>query len=348
MAIFTLNNGKKGNDSERSQQAESRKQEVHYCYRYPHPAVTVDCVIFGFDGDSLRVLLIERGIKPYKGMWALPGGFVNIDETVEQAAARELQEETSLSGIFMEQFKTFSAVKRDPRERVISVAFIALVRQEALRVAGGDDAVDARWFDIEAIPPLAFDHDAILTEAYAYLREILRIKPVAFSLLDELFTISELQKVYEIINGTTYDRRNFQRKLIQADIVEERGVAKASGPSRPPKLFSLKGRVQRMLNRDNDLLSTGAAPEAPDTDDADLFSGPGTDELFGASEPEEEYRCSVAKNKETSTPRVKPEHEGDAEKKFNLERDESLNLIEEPEEEDISADKDSTRHLFNF
>lgn len=346
--MFRFNNGKKVNDSEIALQADMRKQEAHYCYRYPHPAVTVDCVIFGFDGDSLRVLLIERGIKPYKGMWALPGGFVNIDETVEQAAARELQEETSLSGIFMEQFKTFSAVKRDPRERVISVAFIALVRQEALRVAGGDDAVDARWFDIEAIPPLAFDHDAILTEAYSYLREILRIKPVAFSLLDELFTISELQKVYEIINGTTYDRRNFQRKLIQADIVEERGVAKSSGPSRPPKLFSLKGRVQRMLNRDNDLLSTGAVPEVPAPDDADLFSGPGTDELFGAAEPQEEYRGTIAENETPPASRFNLEHDEDAEPKFNLMREESLNLIEQPEEEDISADKDSTRHLFNF
>lgn len=338
--MLRFNNGKKGKDSESNPQESSRKQEAYYCYRYPHPAVTVDCVIFGFDGDSLRVLLIERGIKPYKGMWALPGGFVNMDETVEQAAARELQEETSLSGIFMEQFKTFSAVKRDPRERVISVAFIALVRQEALRVMGGDDAVDARWFDIEAIPPLAFDHDAILTEAYVYLREILRIKPVAFSLLDELFTISELQKVYEIINGTTYDRRNFQRKLIQADIVEERGVAKASGPSRPPKLFSLKKSVQSMLNRDNDLLSTGAAP------DDDLFSGPGTEELFGAAEPQEQYNETAAESEESSSPRFNHEHDRDAEPKFNLEREESLNLIED--EEDSSSDKDSTRHLFNF
>lgn len=346
--MFRFNNGTKVKDAGSAPLAETRKPEAYYCYRYPHPAVTVDCVIYGFDGESLRVLLIERGIKPYKGMWALPGGFVNIDETVEQAAARELQEETSLSGIFMEQFKTFSAVKRDPRERVISVAFIALVRQEALRVKGGDDAVDARWFDIEAIPPLAFDHDAILTEAYAYLREILRIKPVAFSLLDELFTISELQKVYEIINGTTYDRRNFQRKLIQADIVEERGVAKSNGPSRPPKLFSLKGRVQRMLNRDNDLLSTGTAPLTTSAYDDDLFSGPGTDELFGAQEPQEEYSGTVTETEGASAPRFNLEHDEDTEPKFNLEREESLNLIAEPEQEDSSIDKDSTRHLFNF
>lgn len=337
--MLRFNNGKKGKDSESNPQESSRKQEAYYCYRYPHPAVTVDCVIFGFDGDSLRVLLIERGIKPYKGMWALPGGFVNMDETVEQAAARELQEETSLSGIFMEQFKTFSAVKRDPRERVISVAFIALVRQEALRVMGGDDAVDARWFDIEAIPPLAFDHDAILTEAYAYLREILRIKPVAFSLLDELFTISELQKVYEIINGTTYDRRNFLRKLIQADILEERGMAKASGPSRPPKLFSLKERVQRMLNRDNELPAT--------VYDRDLFEGPGTEEVFGASEPNAPYN-EVTAERASSVRRFNLEHTEDSEPKFNLEREESLNLNVEPKQEDSSSDKDSTRHLFNF
>lgn len=198
--------------------------EQKYSYRYSHPAVTVDCVIFGFDGDKLQILLIERGIEPFKGMWALPGGFMKMDETVEQAAARELREETNLSNVFMEQFRVFSDVDRDPRERVVTVAFMALVRPVDCRLIAGDDASNALWFDERLLPPMAFDHERIIKEAREFLAEKLKVSPVAFQLLNKVFTLGELQRVYEVINRTTYDRRNFQRKALQSGWLKESQV----------------------------------------------------------------------------------------------------------------------------
>lgn len=191
-----------------------------YCYKYPHPAVTTDCVIFGFDGKRLHILLIERGIEPYKGTWALPGGFLNMNETVEEGAARELFEETHVKDVFLEQFHVFSTVDRDPRERVITVAFYALVRQSDYQILAGDDAARALWFDVDELPPLAFDHEEIISKAREYLRNKLKVSPIAFKLLDESFTMGELQRVYEVISGRGYDRRNFYRKALASGLLE--------------------------------------------------------------------------------------------------------------------------------
>lgn len=190
-----------------------------YTYKYPRPALTADCVIFGFDGQALKLLLIERGIEPYKGYWALPGGFMRMDETIDECARRELMEETGIRDIYIEQFRVFSATDRDPRGRVVTVAFVALVRPEAYRIAAGDDANNAMWFDSNELPPLAFDHEAIIKAAHEHLREILRVRPIAFNLLDKVFTIDELRRVYEAINNTTYDRRNFSRKVMQSGMI---------------------------------------------------------------------------------------------------------------------------------
>lgn len=195
-------------------------QLSQYCYQYPHAAITADCVIFGFDGEKLKILLIERGLEPYKGMWALPGGFMKINETIEQTAHRELAEETGLQEIYLEQFKVFSTVDRDPRERVVTVAFIALVRPGDYKLLAGDDASNALWFDERYLPPMAFDHADIILAARRHLAEIIRIRPIAFRLLNKIFSMSELQRVYEAINGTSYDRRNFQRKAIQTGLIE--------------------------------------------------------------------------------------------------------------------------------
>lgn len=193
--------------------------EKRYCYKYPHPAVTADCVIFGFDGVSIEVLLIQRGIDPFKGKWAIPGGFLNLNETLEECARRELKEETGLDNVQVEQFGAFSAVDRDPRERVITVAHYALVK--IAEVQGGDDASSAQWFSYKDIPALAFDHDHILREALNCLKRKICFEPVGFDLLPEIFTMTELQNLYEAILDVKFDRRNFYNKMLKLGILAE-------------------------------------------------------------------------------------------------------------------------------
>lgn len=205
---------------------------MSYTYQYPHHAVTADCVIFGFDGVTIRVLLIQRGLEPYKGKWALPGGFMNMDETAEQCAARELEEETGLKNTTVEQFYTFSEVGRDPRERVITVAHFALVRLAEVR--GGDDADVARWFGLDEIPSLAFDHDRILRMALNRLKERICFKPIGFELLPEVFTMTELQNLYEAILEVKFDRRNFYNKILKLGILTETEPRPAGTSRRKP------------------------------------------------------------------------------------------------------------------
>ena len=209
-----------------------------YSYKYPHPAVATDCSVFGYDGKNLHVLLIERGLEPFKGSWALPGGFLQMNETVEECALRELEEETNIRDIYLEQFQVFSAVNRDPRERILSVAFLALVRKADYNIIAGDDAAKAEWFNIESLPELAFDHKIIIEKAIEKLQEILRYKPIAFRLLDEKFTMGELQKLYEIINRTEYDRRNFQKKMIATGLLIDEGICTMPMQCRAPQMFS--------------------------------------------------------------------------------------------------------------
>ena len=194
-------------------------EEINYCYKYPHPAVTTDCVIFGFDGSELQVLLIERGIEPFKGKWAFPGGFLKMDETAREGALRELKEETGLENAYIEQFNTYSDSGRDPRERVITIAHYALVRIQ--EVQGGDDAAKAQWFPIDKVPQLAFDHDMILRDAMRKLRERIHFEPIGFELLPEKFTMRELQVLYESILGVKFDRRNFVKKMMHYELLNQ-------------------------------------------------------------------------------------------------------------------------------
>ena len=221
-----------------------------YTYEYPRPSVAADCVIFGFDGREINVLLIERGGEPFKGDWALPGGFLKMDETIEQCARRELMEETNVNCSYLEQFKVYSKVDRDPRTRVLSVAFFALVRKSDYDVIGGDDAVRAAWFVWNALPTLAFDHATIITDARERLRERLATKPIAFRLLDVTFKMSELQRIYELINCEVYDRRNFQKKMLSTGFLAQEGTNTAREQSRPAQLFSFREEAYKEMERE--------------------------------------------------------------------------------------------------
>ena len=189
-----------------------------YIYKYPHPAVTADSVVFSFDGKRLNVLLIERGGEPYKGCWAFPGGFVNIEESCEDGARRELMEEAGLQCDSMMQIGAYSTPDRDPRERIITVAFCALVR--ATDVQAADDAARAEWFPVESTPPLAFDHEQILSDALQLLRQRIHFEPIAFALLPEKFTLRQLRNIYEQILGVSFDRSNFAKKMQHFGVVQ--------------------------------------------------------------------------------------------------------------------------------
>ena len=222
-------------------------EENKYCYKYPHPAVTTDCVIFGFNGERLQVLLIERGIEPFKGRWAFPGGFLKMDETAEEGALRELKEETGLENAYIQQLHTFSNPNRDPRERVITIAYYALVKIQ--EVKGGDDAASAHWFPLDEIPPLAFDHDYILRMATQRLREQIHFQPIGFELLPEKFTIRELQSLYEAILGINFDRRNFSKKMLHLEILTELDETVWPTPKREAKLYKFNSEKYEELKR---------------------------------------------------------------------------------------------------
>lgn len=174
-------------------------EELKYHYKYPHPAVTTDCVVFGYDCKQLKVLLIERGNEPDKGKWAFPGGFLNIDEPADEGARRELEEETGLTVNDIRQFHTFANPKRDPRERVISIAYYAIIKIQDVK--GGDDAAKAAWFDIDDMPELAFDHDLMFNLALKALRRQALTEPVGTDLLNEKFTLAEINPLYTAIIG---------------------------------------------------------------------------------------------------------------------------------------------------
>lgn len=209
----------------------SLSQRTHY-------PVAVDCVIFGYDNEALKVALIERKNLPFKGNWALPGGFMEDDETVEEAAQRELHEETGIDDIYLEQFHVFSAPDRDPRGHVISVAFFALIASDQFELIATQDAARAAWFSAYKIPKLAFDHDEIYAKALEALRVAITIKPLVFKLLPKYFTLSMLQHVYEEILGFSIDKRNFRKKITTVDYIQETTKTTQGEQHRPAKLYT--------------------------------------------------------------------------------------------------------------
>jgi 8-oxo-dGTP diphosphatase len=208
-----------------------------YTYQYPRAALTVDCAVFGFDASELKVLLIRRALEPFKGRWALPGGFVRVDETLDAAARRELAEEAGLRNVFLEQLYTFGAANRDPRERVVSVAYYALVKLSDHRAKAATDAADAEWLPISKAPRLALDHADILATALARLKGKVRYEPIGFELLPPKFTLSELQHLYEAILGAGLDKRNFRKKVTGFDLLVPLRETRMAGRHRPAQLF---------------------------------------------------------------------------------------------------------------
>jgi len=209
--------------------------------KYPRPSVTVDVVIFTILENELKVLLIKRGRQPFAGRWCLPGGFVQIKESLENAALRELNEETGIREVYLEQLYTFGAPNRDPRGRVISVAYYALADPTKIKpvVTGAEQIENVQWVSVKRLPHLGFDHEKIIKYALKRLRYKLEYTAVGFELLPELFTYTDLQRLYETIIGEKLDKRNFRKKILSMGIVEKTGSYK-KGAHRPAMLYKFK------------------------------------------------------------------------------------------------------------
>lgn len=223
-----------------------RKQ---HCYEYPRPALTVDCVVFGYEESVLKVLLIERNAPPFERAWALPGGFVGIEETIDEAARRELEEETGIDNVFLEQLYTFGEVERDPRGRVVSVAYYALVALAGHTLHAATDARDAQWFSLRTIPTVAFDHAHILGVAIERLRAKVRYQPVGFELLPKKFTLTQLQHLYEAILGQSIDKRNFRKKILAMGILKPLDEYQQGVKNRPAQLYAFDRKKYRQLTK---------------------------------------------------------------------------------------------------
>lgn len=212
--------------------------------------VAVDAVVFGyFDKQDLQILLIKRKIEPYKGGWALPGGLVLDDENLDDAVKRELQEEAGIKPDFLEQLYTFGNVGRDPRNRVVSVAYLGLVNPSYHQLFADSDAEDAQWFDVNSLPTLAFDHDKIIDRALERLRAKLQYQPIGFNLLNEEFPFSDLERLYTTILGKEIDRRNFRKKILSFELLTPTLLQKKEGSGRPAKLFTFNKNKYQQLEK---------------------------------------------------------------------------------------------------
>lgn len=220
-----------------------------HTYQYPRAALTVDCVVFGFDEGDLKLLLIERDLEPFAGRWALPGGFVHVGESLEDAARRELQEETGVSRVYMEQLYTFGQPDRDPRERVVTVAYYALVKLSLHSVKAATDARNAAWFDVCDLPKLAFDHEEIIEAALQRLKGKVRYEPIGFELLPPKFTLTQLQHLYETIVEAPLDKRNFRKKILAMDLLIETDEIEKDVAHRAARLYRFDETKYRQLKK---------------------------------------------------------------------------------------------------
>lgn len=220
-----------------------------YNYTYPRAALTVDAVVFGVDDRDLKLLLIQRDIEPFAGRWALPGGFVRVNESLDAAVERELREETGLCKVFLEQLYTFGETGRDPRERVVTVAYYALVNLYDHQVKAATDARNAAWFSVNDLPTLMFDHDSILEVAINRLKGKVRYEPIGFELIPELFTLSQLQHLYEVILDQTLDKRNFRKKILSTGLLIETDEIEKDVAHRAARLYRFDERQYKQLKK---------------------------------------------------------------------------------------------------
>jgi 8-oxo-dGTP diphosphatase len=211
--------------------------------------LTVDCVVFGMDEEDLKVLLIKRGVEPFAGKWALPGGFVRMEESLDDAARRELEEEAGIRPSHLEQLYTFGDPGRDPRGRVVTVAYFALVKLSDHRVHASTDAREAAWFSVWDTPKLGFDHTDILGTALQRLKGKVRYQPIGFELLPPKFTLTQLQRLYEIILERELDKRNFRKKILSMDLLEELDEVEQDVSHRAARLYRFDHKKYKQLEK---------------------------------------------------------------------------------------------------
>lgn len=224
----------------------NKKQHI---YPYERPALTVDCVVFGYEEGELKILLIQRDIEPYKNVWALPGGFVRINETLDEAALRELKEETSVENLYLEQLYSFGALDRDPRERVVTISYYALVKISEHKAKGGTDAADAQWFPIHKLPKLGFDHKEIIEVAFKRLQAKVRYEPIGFELLPKKFLFSAIEQLYETILQRKIDRRNFRKKMLSMGIIKQLEIQEENVSHRKGFYYSFERKEYEKLKK---------------------------------------------------------------------------------------------------
>jgi len=214
--------------------------------------IAVDAIVFGYQENQLFVLLIKQKYGDLKNQWALPGGFVQDEEPLKKAVVRELKEETGVKVTTMEQLYTFGDdINRDPRSRVISVAYFATVNPKELKLNAGTDAEEAKWFPLDKLPKLAFDHKKIIQKAFERLKAKLNYQPIGFELLDSKFPFSDLENLYTTILQKPIDRRNFRKKILSFDFIAETDQYRKVGSGRPGKLYEFKSK------RYNELIKQG-------------------------------------------------------------------------------------------
>ncbi len=211
-------------------------------------ALATDVVIFTVQGNQLKVLLIKMKKEPYLGMWAVPGGLVNPDESVDQAAKRHLSAKTGVHDVYLEQLYTFGDVKRDPYGRVVAVAYFALIPSSGLTLKTTEKYSDVMWIPVKKLPALAYDHKEIIRVAVNRLKAKLGYTTISYSLLSKEFSFSELQSVYEIILGKDMDKRNFRKKILARGLVQATGAIRRGEASRPAALFAFKKRISQLID----------------------------------------------------------------------------------------------------